>query len=231
MNKELLIFDFETTGLDPKSCEIIEMGLLYYKWDGSKYIEDARYDLLIKQNKPLPDFIKNLTHITDEMLAEKGITKSEACQIFMKHYSKDLLLCGYNVQFDFSFLKAFLTSFNPKFELNNDILDVMAIYKDFYPYPHKLVSAIEMLKVEGINSHRAIDDVEATYNLLLALATEIPQKFSIPNFTIDAYINKIGMNPKYPLSTSQRYPHIKYLFQNGGGTKQELWLDYISEKK
>lgn len=230
MTKDLLVFDFETTGLDYNKCEIIEMGLLYFKNINGKYQEYKRYDILIKQNEPLTEEIKNLTHITDELLESDGITKSEACQIFMENYSKDMILCGYNVHFDLLFLKSFINYFNKDFVITNDVLDVMAMYKDFYPYRHKLEDAIKLLNVEGINSHRAIDDVAATYNLLVAICYDVRTKYNIANFTPDAYINKIGVNPKYPYSEENKFKHLKYIFQQTSGKGQEIWRYYIQNK-
>ena len=59
--------------------------------------------------------------------------------------------------------------------ITNDVLDVMAVYKDRHPFPHRLESAVEKYQVEVPNTHRALDDVKATVIALTKMiAKEIP---------------------------------------------------------
>ena len=57
--------DLETTGLDPKLCEIIEIGAV--KVENGRIT--AEFAELVKPSRPIPDFITHLTGITDEMPA------------------------------------------------------------------------------------------------------------------------------------------------------------------
>ena len=57
--------DIETTGFDFDKNEIIEIGAVKYH-DG-KFIEE--FSTFIKPLKSVPQFIKQLTNITDEQLA------------------------------------------------------------------------------------------------------------------------------------------------------------------
>lgn len=206
--KKALIFDFETTGLSAYNDQIIEIGALSLNLvDGRFQIQDE-LSCLVKASKPLSPKITEITNITDEMLAKEGFTEEEAYKQLRKMYDEDTLLIAYNIQFDLGFLKALFRKFeNPSFVILNDILDIMAVYKDRHKYPHRLENAVETYGVEMKSTHRALDDVKATYAVLKALQQE--------KSNIYHYVNKIGYNAKYGVS-GERLPHVKYIAQYGG---------------
>lgn len=118
------------------------------------------------------------------------------------------LLVAYNIQFDLSFLHFFIKKyFNQNFQITNDILDVMAIYKDRHRYPHRLDQAVETYQANVKNTHRAIDDIRATFEVLTKMDDENPN--------ISKYVNVIGYNKKYGVS-GIRLPHVRYVAQYGG---------------
>ena len=94
-------------------------------------------------------------------------------------------------------------------------LDIMAIYKDRRDYPHKLCNAVESYGVDGVNSHRAVDDANAALEVLLAMERE--------RGDVERYINLFGYNPKYgiegkPIGTvtykPQPYDPIRPLYES-----------------
>lgn len=191
--QKILLFDFETTGLYPNSDRIIEIGAILLKRDDivMQYRLDKELSVLIRQDRPLPPKITEITNITDEMLLRDGISEEEAFSQLEAMYDKDTLLVAYNIAFDYAFLKAlFRRQKDDLFEIENDLLDVMAMFKDRHPYPHKLDQAVLTYEVNVKNTHRAIDDIKATLQVLLKMIKE--------RDTTDAYINVIGYNPKYP---------------------------------
>jgi DNA polymerase-3 subunit alpha (Gram-positive type) len=62
----IVVFDFETTGVDPRTDRIIEIGAV--KFVGRKEVE--RVSQLVHPGIPLPQEIIDITGITDEMLAD-----------------------------------------------------------------------------------------------------------------------------------------------------------------
>lgn len=62
----VVIFDFETTGLDVKTARIIEIGAIKYR-NGK---EIARFATLVNPNQKLPPETFGLTGINDEMLVD-----------------------------------------------------------------------------------------------------------------------------------------------------------------
>ncbi|AUD62572.1 hypothetical protein BK010_02835 [Tenericutes bacterium MO-XQ] len=207
-HKRILLFDFETTGLYPDREQIIEIGAVLMEKQNDVYVEIDAFDQLLLADKPLSPKIIEITHITDEMLLRDGIEQEIACQRFLQMMEGNPLLVAYNIQFDLSFLYYFIRRyFDSNYEIKNDILDVMAIYKDRHRYPHRLDQAVETYQASVKNTHRAIDDIRATFDVLVKMNEELPN--------ISKYVNVIGFNKKYGVS-GLRLPHVKYIAQYGG---------------
>ena len=105
------------------------------------------------------------------------------------------LLLAYNAHFDLSFLfYLLLRSGNPSCLKGKDKLDLLTVYKDRRPYPHKLCHAIDAYGLSGkvVNSHRAVDDVLAT--------VEVRKEMEREKDDILRYVNLFGYNPKYGIT-------------------------------
>lgn len=191
----LVILDTETTGIDHKSDEIIELAALALSRRDGKTVTDAQMDLLLRLSpgRSLPPEITKLTGITPELLAEEGLSKEEAARRFTALLVPKTLVVAYNAQFDLCFLFYFLQRLGLAHCLKGiEMLDALSIYKDRRDYPHKLANAIEAYGLSGRNSHRALDDTAATAELLEAMEAECPD--------LERYINLFGYNPKYGVS-------------------------------
>lgn len=192
----IVVFDTETTGINCKRDEIIEVGILRASFGSGAPVIEEEDDILIQLSpgKTLPAFIADLTGITPDMLDEEGISKAEACKLLERYFcSGRTLLIAYNAQFDLCFLYYFLASFGKANILKGvKMLDALTVYKDRREYPHKLKDAIAAYQLQGENTHRAVDDVRATLELIWAMARECDD--------LDRYINLFGYNPKYGVS-------------------------------
>ncbi len=187
---KILVFDFETTGLTPIKDRIIEVGAVLLEKGNSGYEIKKEINLLISQDEPISDFITNLTGITNEMLAKDGVDEAVAFNELHTLIDEDTLLVAYNLAFDIGFLlKLYQKYVARSYAIPNDILDCMAVYKDRYPYPHKLVDAVTAFELTNQNAHRASDDALATFKVLTKLAEQ--------QNNLAAYINVLGFNPKY----------------------------------
>lgn len=190
--EHLVVLDTETTGIDCKSCEIIELAALCIDRSGNREEMD---DLIrLSEGTTLPQEIVELTHITPEMLERDGVSKRESAERFAEMIRKpNTMIAAFNAQFDFTFLFYFLAREGLQDTLKNlGMLDVMTIYKDRRPYPHRLFNAIESYGVSAQNTHRAIDDADAALLVLDAMAREKDD--------VMQYENLFGFNPKYGVS-------------------------------
>lgn len=208
-HNRVLLFDFETTGLNGLTEEIIEIGAILLEKKEGQLEVTKELSLLVIPSRPLPDKIIEITHITDDMLLRHGVSQQEAFHQFFDLYQDDkTLLIAYNIQFDLLFLQTlFRRHWNTFFNIKNDLLDVMAIYKDRHRFPHKLDACVQTYGVDVKNTHRALDDIKATYQALLKMAEE--------KNNIKHYVNRIGYNGTYGLS-GIRLPHVRYTSQKGG---------------
>ena len=123
-----VVFDFETTGLSARYDRIIEFGAVKFK-DG--LVQDSM-DLLIDPEKPLSKTIKELTHITDEML--RGRPKIKEALRIIKDFIEDenTILVTHNAQFDIGFLnEAFLN--NGQEEIKNPVIDTLSLARYLFP--------------------------------------------------------------------------------------------------
>lgn len=95
----LVIFDFETTGLDGERDRIIEIG-------GIKVMDGqvvGEFSTLVDPQIPLPSAIVQITGITDDMLKGQP-TIDQVLPTFLEFF-KDAILVAHNAEFDMGFLK------------------------------------------------------------------------------------------------------------------------------
>ncbi|MEK7376023.1 MAG: 3'-5' exonuclease [Candidatus Margulisiibacteriota bacterium] len=155
-----VIVDIETTGLEPKTSEIIEIGAI--KTEG-KNAKDA-WQTLISYSQDLPPEIIRITGINDRMLKEKP-SIDKALEEFLA-FSADHILVAHNSDFDLSFLKRHVSKYLKK-ELENRVLCTLKLARILVPglKNYKLGTIAEHFKIPVPSAHRAMGDCEATYGL------------------------------------------------------------------
>ena len=211
----LVVFDTETTGIEFGTDRIIEIGAAALE-NGE---EQGGFNALIRlpAGQTLPHFITQLTGITDEQLRDEGVDERTAAEGFCRllDCAEQPLLVAYNAQFDLGFLYYFLNGFGKAGVLKNvRMLDALTVYRDRRPFPHKLCDAVAAYSLVSQNTHRAIDDTKATYELLCAMDAEEPD--------LHRYINLFGYNAKYGVS-GQRISSVSYRPQ-GYENKTKLYM-------
>lgn len=206
---QIIVFDTETTGVQCRQDEIIELGILSASCASTGIAAVEEDDILIQLSagRSLPPFITRLTGITEEMLDRDGIDKEAAYAAAERYFAvRPLLLVGYNAQFDLCFLYYFLQRLGKASLLQGvHMLDAMTVYKDRRPYPHKLQNAIDAYGLSTQNTHRAVDDARATLELLCAMEEERDDLYR--------YINLFGYNPRFGIPTP-RISSVRYAPQH-----------------
>ena len=190
----LVIFDTETTGLSFNRDEIIEFAAVVVEQRDGKPVVLEEYDELITLSPGgfVPPVIVELTGITNEDIRQRGIPKTRLCCDIARMISGNTLLLAYNAHFDLSFLYyLLLRDGDPMILKGKDKLDLLTVYKDRRPFPHKLCNAIEAYGLNGqvVNSHRAVDDVLATLKVMEEMDRE--------KNDLVRYVNLFGYNLKY----------------------------------
>ena len=192
--QEIVVFDCETTGLNPKTNHIIELAACLFVLENNHYVLKDQIDVLIKINYPPPSEITALTGITPKMLEEEGVEESVAVRGFYKRFltpnHSRKLMAAYNAPFDINFINEMLGRYGKRFS-ECDFLYILTVYDDRAAFPHKLNDALSHYKLDEqfSNSHRAVDDCLACYEVLVTMGKEKDD--------LDKYVNLFGYNPKY----------------------------------
>jgi DNA polymerase-3 subunit epsilon len=215
----IIFIDVETSGLNSKLDEIIEIGGIRTILKNGKVCIDKELNILIRlsEHKIVSQKIVALTGITAKMLDENGLDKSMAGENLVDLLNVDRpLIIAYNAQFDLCFMYYFLHSLGKENILHKiKMLDALTVYKDRRDYPHKLENAIQAYNIDIKNTHRAIDDARATFELLLAMDKEMSD--------LEQYINLFGFNPRYGIN-GPKISSIQYLPQSYARDKK-LYAD------
>ena len=191
---KLVLFDTETTGLQFARDEIIEFAAAVVEQQDGKAVVTRQYDELVTltPGNTVPPKIQELTGISTQDIMERGIAKTRVCRDIAEMFAGNTLLLAYNAHFDLSFLYYFLLrSGDPMILKGQDKLDLLTVYKDRRSYPHKLCNAIDAYGLAGkvVNSHRAVDDVLATVEVMKAMEAERDDFLN--------YVNLFGYHPKF----------------------------------
>ncbi len=163
LEQDYVVFDFETTGLESTKDEIIEIGAV--KISKGKII--STFSTFVKPSVPIPEEITELTHITEEMVAD-----APAINYVLPDFYKYCYGCGLvaqNIAFDYGFLNAIgkkmLYNFdNPQYDTM-----VMARNKLRGLKNYKLGTICDYLGVSLVGAHRAVNDCLATAKVFLKL--------------------------------------------------------------
>ena len=115
--KALVIFDTETSGLNPEDDQIIELAALRVERTAAGAMRIAgKMDTFIKlpEGEQLPENIVTLTGITDRLLEAEGVQSGTAVSRFLKLVKPGpVLMVAHNAQFDACFLRELLRGFKP----------------------------------------------------------------------------------------------------------------------
>lgn len=205
--KRLVFFDTETTGLMPDgNDQIIELAAIAVDADGTEYEMDDFVRLHTMDE--IPPKIVELTGIMPITLSMEGVDEHEAVRHFWNIAERDerdffkdteTLLIAHNAHFDLMFLahaqlrckKNHGMTMEWESFCKADYLDTLTIFRDRRRYPHKLENAIAEYGLSGKveNSHRAVDDCKALY--------EVAKKMEEEKADLDKYINIFGFLKKW----------------------------------
>lgn len=178
--KSLLIFpddyvaiDLETTGLDPRYEEIIEVAGIKYE-NGQ---EAGRFESLVNPHQEIGDFITELTGITNEMLK----TAPDADEVLPDFFAfiGNLPVVGHNVNFDVNFLYDSSPEEQP---FSNDFIDTMRLCRRLYhDLPnYKLSTLVDYLGVTDQVEHRAFADCLAAQACFQKMKEEADRLGGLP---------------------------------------------------
>lgn len=164
---DFVALDFETTGVDSVNDRIIEVAAIRFT-DGKA---TEKFVKLVNPNRPIPDFITNITNISNEMVKDAPLEK-EIVEDLIKFIGSSPIV-AHNTSFDVDFLKELAKRYNKIF-VEPDLYDSLPLARTFlYHLPAfnlSVVSEYYGLSAEG--AHRAEKDTENCGIVFLHLIEE-----------------------------------------------------------
>ncbi|MBK7860416.1 MAG: exonuclease [Archangiaceae bacterium] len=148
--------DLETTGLDPRSDQVIEVGVVFV--ERGQLVR--RVGQLLRPASPLPVIIKRLTGLDDKLLESQPSFGEYRAEL------KALLLGWTVVAHNAAFERAFMDGLLE--ELHAPVLDSCELYHYLYPElaSHSLEAMVKWAGLGNGAQHRALEDAEDTFHAL-----------------------------------------------------------------
>ena len=162
-----IVLDLETTGASPTTgCAITEIGAIAIR--GGEILEE--FSSFVNPQIPLPEYIVNLTGITDEMLVDAPLI-SEVFPDFIDFIDRHehVHLVAHNAPFDIGFLKAAATQLShnwPKYEVIDTVKLARRVIDRSEILNYKLGTLSQFFETKALPNHRALDDVKTTIEVL-----------------------------------------------------------------
>ncbi len=175
--------DLETTGLDPQSDEIIDIGAVRFT---ARRMEDE-FATLVRPQQHIRGFITRLTGINDDMVAAAPRLSTVLPQLL--DFVGDAVIIGHNVQFDLNFLAAAGISFL------NPVVDTYELASVLLPDASRyaLGALGQALDIPLRATHRALDDARVTAHLYRRL---VDKAEALPLDLIAAIV-RLGVEGKW----------------------------------
>ncbi|WP_459128765.1 PolC-type DNA polymerase III [Guggenheimella bovis] len=149
---DFVAFDIETTGFNPETCEIIEIGGVRIK----NFEVVGSFNELIKPKTRIPEHITELTGIRNEDVehAKDAETVLKAFHEFIQ----DSTLVAHNVDFDYPFIQTEYRRLG--IDIQNPKVDTLALSRLLLTKikRHRLNQVAKFLKITQLEHHRALDD-------------------------------------------------------------------------
>ena len=163
LEKPIVFFDLETTGLDVTKDRIVEISLLRIEPNNNEQI----YTYLVNPTIPIPEKATKIHHITNEMVKDKPTFNELANKIYNIFEGADI--AGFNLlKFDIPILVEEFLRCNIDFKIKErNIVDVQAI---FHKMEQRNLSAAYKFYCHKdlINAHSSKNDTIATYEIFKA---------------------------------------------------------------
>jgi ATP-dependent DNA helicase DinG len=152
-----VFLDLETTGLDPRVDEVIELGCIFY--EGGREVD--RFARLYSASRPLPLTIRRLTGLTDADLTGRPRFGTDAAELREKLTGWTVV--AHNAPFEKGFLPDVLGA------IRAPVLDSCELMHYLHPElpSHSLESLLRWAGLALRQPHRALSDCEAVQSVLV----------------------------------------------------------------
>src|SRR4026209_2529367 len=169
LTKPIASIDLETTGVNPGTDRIVEIGILKVLPDGTRNVKRK----LINPEIPIPKTASDVHGITDEMVQNAPKFKQVAHEL--EQMLDGCAIAGYNSnRFDIPLLMEEFLRAGVEFDMRGrKLLDVQNIFHKMEP--RTLGAAYKFYCSKSLeNAHSAEVDASATHEILVAQLSKYP---------------------------------------------------------
>ena len=182
-DREIVVLDFESTGLNTGKARIIEIGAV--KLAGGTVVDT--FEQLVDPCEALSPKITEITGIQDAQLQGQP-TAAEALPKLLE-FIGEAPIAAHNANFDISLMKAELKRLGLSW--NGPVLDTLSYARKLYPElkSFRLGALCKHLGVSLKNAHRAVHDAAATASCLNRMFEDTKERF--PEAATDRDLNQV----------------------------------------
>jgi DNA polymerase-3 subunit epsilon len=210
-----VIIDIETTGGSPKESKITEIAI--YKHNGKELID--HFETLINPEIVIPDFIVNLTGITNQMVQNAPKFYEIAKEIV--EFTQDCVFVAHNVSFDYRVVRHEFKLLGYDYRRSH-LCTVTASRKIIPGYDsYSLGKLSRQLGIEIKGRHRAGGDALATVKLFEILVKENEEM--LKSF-IHEDIDPNQLNSKFDISSLDEIPEKQGVYKLYNEFNQLLYV-------
>ncbi|MBQ3054203.1 MAG: PolC-type DNA polymerase III [Clostridia bacterium] len=201
---KFVVFDIETTGLHCQEDKIIEIGAV--KLEKGNIID--RFSTFVNPMIKLSATTTELTSIKDSDVENAPLIEDVLPKFL--DFCKDCVLVAHNATFDVGFIR--VNAGKCGLEFNPSYIDSLNLCRALYNErkTHGLAAMVKHLNIELMNHHRAVDDAEATAEIMKR-CLDLLKKHQVTNL-LDFNTGLAHLNP-----ARRRDYHIILLAKNKTG--------------
>lgn len=208
INDEMIVFDVETTGLNPRTDRLTEIGAVKIR---NMQVIDS-FGTMVNPAKHIPMKITEITGITNEMVANAP-SEQDALSLFLDFCGENPILIAHNADFDISFINAAAKRGGRELEYTE--VDTLVMCRAMLPElnKHSLGVVAKALKMGSFNHHRATDDANMLAKIFLQLLDRASKENEVSVIgELNTKLSKIDVK-------KLSYYHMIILVRNNTGLK------------
>ena len=208
IDRDVIVFDLETTGLSAQNDRIIEIGAV--RLHGGEVVSE--FDTFVDPKRTLSEEIVKLTGISDDMLIGAP-QEAAALDAFYEFCGDTTVLVAHNAPFDTGFLQQAALRCGKEYTFTS--IDTVGISRALYPHlaNHKLDTVAKYMKLPPFQHHRASDDARVLAEIYKRMIPDMRDDRGIQTVQdINTHIKGVDVQTAHP-------HHMILLVKNKVGLK------------
>ena len=164
LDMPLAVFDTETTGKDPTTCRLLEIGIVLFERGQVVNV----FNWMVNPECEIPEEVVKLTGITQDDVKDAK-TFPEIAKDVLKAFEGHGIV-AYNIAYDRTVLTRYFKACGLEWPRENPTIDPLVFADYFYKNQRNSLGLVcERLGISLVGAHRACHDAEATGKVLYAL--------------------------------------------------------------